>query len=78
MINLENYRLSDYKFNIYSELLEIYPQLNDMTVDEMESFADSLYFGASELQSKAESIDNWIHILEDFIYTIQERGDNND
>lgn len=78
MINLENYRLSDYKFDIYSELLEIYPQLNDMTVDEMESFADSLYFEVSELQSKAESIDNWMHILEDFIYTIQERGDNND
>lgn len=78
MINLENYKLSDYKFGIYSELLENYPQLNDMTIDQMESFADSLYVEISALRSEAEDIDNWMNILEDFIYTIQERGDNND
>ena len=78
MINLENYRLSDYEFGIYSELLEIYPQLNNMTIDQMEDFADSLYTETCGLRSKAEDIDDQMHILEDFIYTIQERGDNND
>lgn len=78
MIHLENYRLSDYEFGIYSELLEIYPQLNDMTIDQMEDFADNLYTETCGLRSKAEDIDDQMHILEDFIYTIQERGDNND
>lgn len=78
MINLENYRLSDYEFGIYSELLENYPQLNDMTIDQMEDFADNLYIETCGLRSEAEDIDNWMHILENFIGMIQEREDCND
>lgn len=78
MIHLENYGLSDYEFGIYAELLEIYPQLNDMTINQMKSLADSLYIEICGLRSKAEDIDNWMHILEDFIGTIQERNNNND
>lgn len=78
MISLENYRLSDYESGVYSDLLEAYPQLNNMTVDQMKVFADSLYVEACGLRSEAEDIDNWMYILEDFIYTIQKRGDNND
>lgn len=78
MISLENYRLSDYESGAYSDLLEAYPQLSNMTVDQMKVFADSLYVEACGLRSEAEDIDNWMNTLEDFIYTIQERGDNND
>lgn len=31
MISLENYGLSDYESGVYSDLLEAYPQLNNMT-----------------------------------------------
>lgn len=78
MISLENYGLSDYEFGAYSDLLEAYPQLNNMTIDQMKVFADSLYVEACGFRSEAEDIDNWMYILENFIGMIQEREDCND
>lgn len=78
MISLENYGLSDYESGVYSDLLEAYPQLNNMTIDQMKVFADSLDVEACGLRSEAEDIDNWMHILENFIGMIQEREDCND
>ena len=78
MISLENYGLSDYESGVYSDLLEVYPQLNNMTIDQMKVFADSLYVEVCGLRSEAEDIDNWMHILENFIGIIQEREDCND
>lgn len=78
MISLENYGLSDYELGVYSDLLENFPQLNNMAIDQMKVFADSLYVEACGLRSEAEDIDNWMHVLENFIGTIQERKEYND
>lgn len=78
MISLENYGLSDYELGVYSDLLENFPQLNNMTIDQMKVFADSFYVEACGLRSEAEDIDNWMHVLENFIGTIQEREEYND
>lgn len=78
MISLENYGLSDYELGVYSYLWENFPQLNNMAIDQMKVFADSLYVEACELRSEAEDIDNWRHILENFIRRIQEREGYND
>lgn len=78
MISLENYGLSDYELGVYSDLLENFPQLNNMAIDQMKVFADGLYVEACGLRSEAEDIDNWMHVLENFIGTIQEREEYND
>ena len=78
MINLKNYGLSDYESGVYSDLLEAYPQLNNMTIDQMKVFADSLYVEVCGLRSEAEDIDNWMHVLVNFIGTIQVREGCND
>lgn len=78
MISLENYDLSDYGLGVYSDLLENFPQLSNMTIDQMKVFADSLYVEVCGLRSEAEDIDNWRHILENFIGMIQEREGYND
>lgn len=78
MISLENYGLSDYGLGVYSDLLENFPQLSNMTIDQMKVFADSLYVEVCGLRSEAEDIDNWRHILENFIGMIQEREGYND
>lgn len=49
-----------------------------MAIDQMKVFADSLYVEACGLRSEAEDIDNWMHVLENFIGTIQEREEYND
>lgn len=47
-------------------------------IDQMKVFADSLYVEVCGLRSEVEDIDNWMHVLENFIGTIQEREDCND
>lgn len=61
------------------EVVEKWSKENPIkTIDQMKVFADSLSVEVCGLRSEAEDIDNWRHILENFIGMIQEREGYND